>query len=181
MGNTALIARCVEGETALIFMQPDFLISEFQTKQFDMTLRIGDARAEDTRWEGLTNNQGAGLFGPSAETFIRQIYDAERLLIRLVENNGQRHDAVFELAGGRDAFEQVAAACGWTTLSLSTDDYRAIQTLLNAAGFDAGTPDGQWGAGSQSAMRAYQASAGLPETGAADRATLEAMGLGSSE
>jgi peptidoglycan hydrolase-like protein with peptidoglycan-binding domain len=98
-------------------------------------------------------------------------------LIRLVESNGQQHDALFELAGGQEAFEDVAADCGWTTLSLSTDDYRAIQTLLNAGGFDTGTPDGQWGPASQRAMRAYQASVGLSETGAPDRATMEMLGV----
>jgi len=59
---------------------------------------------------------------------------AERLFLRLVESNCQQHEAKFDLAGSQDAFEAVAAACGWTTLSLSlslsmslsTDDYRAI-------------------------------------------------------
>jgi peptidoglycan hydrolase-like protein with peptidoglycan-binding domain len=105
------------------------------------------------------------------------MYDAERLFLRLVESNGQQHDAQFDLAGSQDAIEAVAAACGWTTLSLSADDYRAIQTILNAGGFEVGTPDGQWGPASQSAMRAYQVSVGLPETGAPDRATLETLGV----
>ena len=69
-------------------------------------------------------------------------------------------------------------ACGWTTLSLTKDDYRAIQTLLNAGGFDTGTPDGQWGAGSKEAMKAFQTSVGIPATGAPDRATLQKLGFG---
>lgn len=177
MGLTALIARCMEGETALIFVQDDFLMNDFRRNSFEMTIRIDDQPAQKARWNSLTSNKGAGLFGRDAESFIRNIYDADQLFLRLVESNGQRHDAVFDLSGGQDAFEEVAAACGWTTLSLSTDDYRAIQTLLNAGGFDAGTPDGQWGPASQRAMRAYQASVGLPETGAPDRATLQSLGF----
>lgn len=177
MGQTALVARCVESETALVFVQDDFLMNEYQRNSFEMTLRIDDERPQPSRWNSLTSNKGAGLFGRDAETFIRSVYDAERLFIRLVESNGQHHDALFELAGAQDAFEDVAAACGWTTLSLSADDYRAIQTLLNAGGFDVGTPDGQWGPASQKAVRAYQASVGLPETGAPDRATLEKLGV----
>lgn len=50
--------------------------------------------------------------------------------------------------------------------------------VASAGGFDVGTPDGQWGPASQRAMRAYQASVGLPETGAPDRATLESLGVG---
>ncbi|MBR26596.1 MAG: lytic transglycosylase [Rhodobacteraceae bacterium] len=172
-----LIARCVEGETSFIFVQDDFLMSDFRRNSFEMALRIDDEPARQARWSGLTNSKGAGLFGREAESFIRTIYDADQLFVRLVESNGQRHDALFELAGAQDAFEEVAAACGWTTLSLSSDDYRAIQTMLNAGGFDAGTPDGQWGPASQRAMRAYQASVGLPETGAPDRATLESLGM----
>jgi hypothetical protein len=177
MGQTALVARCIEGETALVFVQDDFLMNDFQRNSFEMTLRIDDQPSQQARWNSLTSNKGAGLFGRDAETFIRSIYDAERLFLRLVESNGQQHDAQFDLAGSQDAIEAVAGACGWTTLSLSTDDYRAIQTLLNAGGFDVGTPDGQWGPASQTAMRAYQASVGLPETGAPDRATLEKLGV----
>lgn len=177
MGQTALVARCMEGETAFVFVQDDFLMNDYRLNTFEMTLRIDDQPSQQSRWNSLTSNKGAGLFGRDAETFIRSIYDANRLFIRLVESNGQQHDALFELAGAQDAIEEIAAACGWTTLSLSTDDYRAIQTLLNAGGFDVGTPDGQWGPASQRAMRAYQASVGLPETGAPDRATLERLGV----
>ena len=177
MGQTALVARCNEGETAFVFVQEDFLMNDFRRNSFEMTLRIDDQPSQQSRWSSLTSNKGAGLFGREAETFIRSIYEAERLFIRLVESNGRQHDALFELAGAQDTFDEVAAACGWTTLSLSGDDYRAIQTLLNAGGFDAGTPDGQWGPASQRAMRAYQVSVGLPETGAPDRATLERLGV----
>lgn len=178
MGMTGLIARCVEGETALIFVQDDFLMADYRRNTFDLTLRVDEAAAQETRWNGLTSNKGAGLFGGEAETFIRTIYDAKRLFIRLTENNGQDHDATFQLAGSDAAFEEVAGACGWTTLSLTKDDYRAIQTLLNAGGFDTGTPDGQWGAGSKEAMKAFQTSVGIPATGAPDRATLQKLGFG---
>lgn len=178
MGLTALIARCVEGETALIFLQDDFLMSDFRRNTFDITLRLDDTTAQQTRWNGLTSNKGAGLFGRDAEDFIRAIYDSKRLFIRLTENSGQNHDATFDLSGSQDAFEKVAGACGWTTLSLTKDDYRAIQTLLNAGGFDTGTLDGQWGAGSKDAMKAFQTSVGIPATGAPDRATLQKLGFG---
>lgn len=177
MGQTVLVARCIEDETAFVFVQDDFLMNDFQRNSFEMTLRIDDQPSQQARWNSLTTNKGAGLFGREAETFIRSMYDAERLFLRLVESNGQQHDAQFDLAGSQDAIEAVAAACGWTTLSLSADDYRAIQTILNAGGFEVGTPDGQWGPASQSAMRAYQVSVGLPETGAPDRATLETLGV----
>lgn len=144
---------------------------------FDITYRIDSAPAQSTRWNELTTNKGAGLFGSGSEAFLRDLYDADDFFIRLTDGDGQRHDAEFDLAGVQTAVEAVAGACGWSTIDLSRDDYRAIQTLLNAGGFDAGTPDGVWGSGSRSAMRAFQEDNDLPPTGAPDRATLEALGV----
>ncbi len=176
-GFTALLAQCREGETSIVFVQDDFLISAIRRNSFDITYRIDSAPAQSTRWNELTTNKGAGLFGSGAEAFLRDLYDAEDFFIRLTDGDGQRHDAEFDLAGIQTAVEAVAGACGWSTIDLSRDDYRAIQTLLNAGGFDAGTPDGIWGSGSRSAMRAFQEENDLPPTGAPDRATLEALGV----
>ena len=176
-GFTALLAQCREGETSIVFVQDDFLMSAIRRNSFDITYRIDNAPAQSTRWNELTTNKGAGLFGSGSEAFLRDLYDAEDFFIRLTDGNGQRHDAEFDLAGIQNAVETVAGACGWSTIDLSRDDYRAIQTLLNAGGFDAGTPDGIWGSGSRRAMRAFQERNDLPPTGAPDRATLEALGV----
>jgi len=180
-GITALLAQCREGETSIVFVQDDYLMSAIRRNSFDINYRIDDAPAQSTRWNELTNNKGAGLFGSASEGFLRGLYDAEEFFIRLTDGNGRRYDAEFDLAGIQDAVEAVAGACGWSTLDLSRDDYRAIQTMLNAGGFDAGTPDGVWGNGSRNAMRAFQEQNGLAATGAPDRATLEALGIQASE
>jgi hypothetical protein len=176
-GITALIAQCREGETSVVFLQDDFLMSAIRRNSFDITYRIDDAPAQSTRWNELTNNKGAGLFGTGSESFLRGLYDADAFFIRLTDGNGRRYDAEFDLSGIQGAIEAVAGACGWSTLDLSRDDYRAIQTMLNAGGFDAGTPDGVWGNGSRNAMRAFQEQNGLAATGAPDRGTLEALGV----
>lgn len=177
-GVTALIAQCREGETSVVFIQDDYLISGLRRSTLDIAYRIDDKEARSTRWSELTSNKGAGLFGAGSEDFLRELYDAKQFFVRLTEGNGETHDAAFDLSGIENAVEAVATACGWTTLSLTRDDYRAIQTLLNAAGFDTGTPDGVWGPGSKRALRAYQEQAGLPPSGAPDRATLESLGFG---
>lgn len=176
--QTSLVARCHEGEAAVIFVQDDFLMTDFRRDTLDVTYRLDSEAAVQTRWSSLTNNLGAGVFRRDAEAFIRAMYDVQSFFIRVTDNSGRRVDGTFDLAGGEEVYEVVAAACGFTTLSLSTDDYRAIQTMLNAGGFDAGTPDGVWGPGSQAAMRRFQATSALPETGAPDRQTLEALGVG---
>ena len=176
--QTSLVARCHEGEAAVIFVQDNFLMTDFRRNTLDVTYRLDSAEAVQTRWNSLTTNMGAGVFRRDAEAFIRAMYDAQTFFIRVTDNSGRRVDGTFDLAGGKAVYETVAAACGFTTLSLSTDDYRAIQTMLNTGGFDAGTPDGVWGPGSQAAMRRFQAANDLPETGAPDRQTLEALGVG---
>lgn len=180
-GLTALLAQCREGVTSIVFVQDYFLIRAMRRDSFDITYRIDSNTAQSTRWNELTSNKGAGLFGSSSEGFLRGLYDAESFFIRLTDGNGQRHDAEFDLAGIQEAIEAVAGACGWSTLDLSPNDYRAIQTLLNAGGFDTGTPDGVWGNESRTAMRAFQEQSGLPITGAADRTTLEALGVKAGE
>ncbi|EAP75444.1 peptidoglycan-binding domain-containing protein [Roseovarius nubinhibens] len=177
-GLTALVVRCTEGETALIYVQDDYLIPDLRRNSFDVTLRIGTQAARSLRWSGLTTNKGAGVFGEEAEEMIRAIYDAGQVFLRITERNGRTHDALFSLAGQTAAFEAVANACGFTTVVLSSDDYHQIQALLNKAGFEAGKPDGQWGPGSRRAMRAFQQSQDLPQTGAPDRASLDALGFG---
>ncbi|MDQ1592022.1 MAG: hypothetical protein QOG71_2649 [Pyrinomonadaceae bacterium] len=52
------------------------------------------------------------------------------------------------------------------------------QAALNAAGYDAGTPDGQAGTRTVAAIRQFQAAKELPQTGKFDDATLTALGLG---
>uniref|UniRef100_UPI004048D322 peptidoglycan-binding domain-containing protein n=1 Tax=Yoonia sp. TaxID=2212373 RepID=UPI004048D322 len=153
-------------------------MTDLRRNTLDVTYRVDSAAAVQTRWISLTTNMGAGVFRRDAEAFIHARHDAQSFFIRVTDNSGRRVDGTFDFAGGEEVDEVVAAACGFTTLSLTTDDYWAIQTMLNAGGLDAGTPDGVWGPGSQAAMRRFQATSDLPETGAPDRQTLEALGVG---
>lgn len=175
--NPSLKAACLEGEARLIFDADDFLLSDFQSNTMAVTARIGDAPTETQRWSKLTTSNGAGLFGSRAEAMIRTLVGEEKVFLRVEENNGESHDLSVRLAGADRVFDEIATTCGFSLLQLDPGDYRAIQTLLNAGGFEAGTPDGQWGSGSRAAMVRYQASEGLAETGAPNRETLERMGI----
>jgi len=174
---TVLVAYCREGETSFVFVQDDYLMKNRGRDEFDIAYRIDDKSAQSTYWSGLTSNKGAGIFGSNAEPFLRKIYDAKEFFIRLTEGNGRRHDAEFELAGTQNVVDAVASACGWSTLDLTQDDYRTIQSLLNAGGFNAGTPDGIWGESSKDALRSFQEQSSLPPTGALDKTTLKALGV----
>lgn len=54
---------------------------------------------------------------------------------------------------------------------------QALQTALNEKGFNAGKADGIMGANTLRALRAYQRSQKLPETGVADLATTASLGI----
>ena len=58
---------------------------------------------------------------------------------------------------------------------MTTDQRMALQRRLNAGGFGAGTPDGVIGEKGRAAIRAYEASRGLRETGVPSLALLEAL------
>ena len=58
---------------------------------------------------------------------------------------------------------------------MTTDQRMTLQRRLNAAGFKAGNPDGVIGEKGRAAIRAYEASRGLRETGVPSVALLEAL------
>lgn len=175
--HPSLKVLCHEGEARVIFDADSFIMGDFQSNTLPVTVRIGSDEAMPQRWSKLTSNKGAGLFGAKAQDFIRKLVGEEKVFMRLEGDRGQLHDLSLKMDGSERVFDEVAGACQFSLLDLDREDYKAIQTILNAAGFDAGTPDGQWGPGSRNAMAGYQASVGLPETGAPDRATLVEMGI----
>ncbi len=59
--------------------------------------------------------------------------------------------------------------------ALSVADVREMQELLNAGGFDSGTPDGRVGRQTRAAIRAYQQSRGVPMDGYASLSILESL------
>ncbi len=177
MKHPTLAVACYEGEARVLFNADSFIMTDFQTYRVPVTIRIDSEDATRTNWGALTSNQGAGLFDGPAQDMIRSLNGASKVFLRLEENNGGKHDLNLDMSGSDEAFKAVAQACGFSLIELTKEDYRAIQTMLNAAGFDTGTPDGVWGNGSRDAMRAYQAQNNLEPTGAPDEATLAAMGV----
>lgn len=64
---------------------------------------------------------------------------------------------------------------GADSSGLTQAQRRELQELLNRAGFDAGTPDGVIGSGTEAAISAYQAANGLPVTGEPSAALLRQL------
>jgi photosystem II stability/assembly factor-like uncharacterized protein len=80
---------------------------------------------------------------------------------------------------GRAGKKKVATTALAQTIAppKSNDTTRNVQQALNAAGYNVGTPDGQAGKLTASALRKYQADRHLPVTGKIDDITLKSLGL----
>jgi hypothetical protein len=170
------MVACFEQEPRVVFNTDSYIMTEYRNNNIPVTVRIDSDDAVQSNWSKLTDNSGGGLFGKAAEDMIRDLRSAEKVFLRLVERNGKTHDLTIDLAGSKKVFEAMAATCKFSLIELTSDDYRAIQTMLNAGGFDVGVPDGIWGNGSRKALTAYQAEKGLDETGVPDEATLRTLG-----
>jgi peptidoglycan hydrolase-like protein with peptidoglycan-binding domain len=69
------------------------------------------------------------------------------------------------------------AAAPQPVFALSSDSVRMVQARLRQLGFYNGTVDGEWGAGSQTALQAFQQAHGLPADGHLNAASVQAMGI----
>ncbi len=75
------------------------------------------------------------------------------------------------LAGGGP----LSQSFGADSSGLTQAQRRELQERLNAAGFDAGTPDGVIGSGTEAAIEAFEAANGLPVTGEPSLAILRRL------
>ena len=162
----------------MVYLTNDYISGDFNSNTLPILVRIDSQRTRNENWSKLTSGRGAGRFGKRALPLMRELAKAEKVFVRLEKRRGGSVDATFQLAGSAKALEMVANTCGETTVGLDRDGYRTVQQLLAAASFYTEPSDGVWGPASKKAMRAFQESKGLHITGAPDRDTLEALGLG---
>jgi hypothetical protein len=174
--NPLLSMGCIENQARFFFSADDDLVTE-KFDRIRVDYQIDQNQAVSTWWFVTTTSRAAGIFGDEAPQFMRKLMDAESISVRITERNGERHVARFLLAGTTELVDKIAALCGFSGLELGRNDLQQIQTLLNAAGYNAGTPDGVWGAGSRRAIQAFQEASGLTPTGIVDHATIKALGL----
>lgn len=90
------------------------------------------------------------------------------------------------VAGSTDVYWYCPTSCPTTSSSSGmscsqvvaggTSYWRTVQTALCALGYDPGVIDGRVGTNTRGAIRRYQASAGLPQTGRIDSATASRLG-----
>lgn len=81
----------------------------------------------------------------------------------------------------RSQSEVIMAEAREVSVPLRRETLAALQVRLNDLGFLTGTADGIFGSQTRTAIEAFQADSGLPETGAPDPATILALLIPSGE
>jgi peptidoglycan hydrolase-like protein with peptidoglycan-binding domain len=116
-----------------------------------------------------------GDFGGITETKVKEYQQANHLPV-----TGKADAAMLEALGvGQHIHAKVDGALldGVLERGEKGDAVRALQEALKARGGVLGV-DGDFGSGTETALRKFQEAGGLPVTGKADRATLESLELG---
>lgn len=106
-----LIMQCREHEKAVVFRPGAYLMIDYKSSSVRVAYRIDGAKVHETRWSGLTDNKGVGAFGADATPVMVELAPAEKVFFRLTEEEGEQHDASFNLAGADKVVEAVNAAC----------------------------------------------------------------------
>lgn len=164
--------RCEAGDIATGILTNGYLAAN--RGKVHVAYRLDGGDAVEARW--LAKQGLAFVRGKQAEKFIREVAASSSIFLRVTESDGESHDVDLSLQGTVEVAEKISEACQFSLLDLSREDLRRVQSLLNAAGYNAGTPDGLWGPGSQRALGRFQEENGLEKTGVVDKASLNALG-----
>lgn len=170
-----LLLACVENQTRVVFVVDERLTADPRTHQVTVEFRIDEEPAKSERWNTSTTDRAVGLWGGPSSAMIRSMLGHDSIYIRVTDDRNRRYQERFDIRGVDDVAARVAAACGWSTLSLTHSDYLAVQQSLRRLGFYDGAIDGAWGPLSQAAMRAFQDANGLAVTGVPDKDTLDLL------
>ena len=123
-----------------------------------------------------------GVYGPATTQAVRQFQRIRRLNVTGVAD-AQTLDLLGvttdQLTSGLSHPVHGSISSDRITASSSRDDIRTLQRVMRSFGFGIAA-DGDYGARTVQAVRAYQRTADLPVDGIADRATLLNMGFDSS-
>jgi len=103
-----LVIRCTEKTTSAVFTTNMFMTNDNPS----VTIRIGDAKAQASRWSRATNYKAVGLWsGAQAIPFIKTLPDNTRLVVRIEDRD--RVDAEFDLADASGPIAKIREACKW--------------------------------------------------------------------
>lgn len=109
-GSSALIIRCKEKKTELIFAPEDYLGTPMSST-IKVVIRINDAPAVSESWSA--SSTGRGSFSPNPVQTIKIIPDSARVFLRAFDFQGVPHDANFDIGEFSIIRDKIKQTCKW--------------------------------------------------------------------
>ncbi|MFJ2687400.1 type VI secretion system-associated protein TagO [Pseudomonas sp. NPDC087342] len=113
-GDTAdFYIRCAEGATSLYFvLAGNFLADSEEYGQ--VTYRVDNQKARTYSFSSSTDNKALGQWGGQyAIPVVKQLFDAQQLVVRITPYNESPVTVTFPVSGLRQAIAPLQLACKW--------------------------------------------------------------------
>ncbi|QIG80564.1 type VI secretion system-associated protein TagO [Stakelama tenebrarum] len=110
-----LVVRCQSNKTELYAIWHDYLGDDSHNVYDNwkyVTRRLGTEPSKKQRW-GISTDNEATFYPTSPITMLKEMVDADRLVLQTTPYNESPVTAVFDLTGSKEAISQVAEACNW--------------------------------------------------------------------
>jgi len=114
-GPVGLVVRCKSNATEMYANWHEYMGDDSRDVYDEwkrVTVRVGDAPAQEQRWDLSTDKQATFTRG-SPIPLLKQMLPADRLVLQSTPYNENPITAVFDLTGIREALAPVAETCGW--------------------------------------------------------------------
>lgn len=115
LARPTLYVRCVENTTALIVhMDGHFMVSSQYHSYGDVDLRIDDNQAFSKSMIESNDNKALGLWnGGTSIPLIRQLFGAEKLIVRATPHRESSMTMEFDISGLEEEIAPLREACHW--------------------------------------------------------------------
>ena len=107
-----LVIRCVENTTALYFHFGGLFMSDLDHGHVEY--RIDKKKPSSRRFQESNDHEALGLWsGAGSIPFIKEMFGAEKLLIRATPHSESMVTGEFNIGGLEQAIEPLRKACHW--------------------------------------------------------------------
>lgn len=105
-----LAVRCKENTTAISVNWGQYI----STQDPDVTWRIDDQPAHETKWSISTNYEAIGKWsGGASIPFVKKLFGHDELLMRITPHGENSVTTSFNISGLREAIKPLRQACHW--------------------------------------------------------------------
>ena len=118
--NIRMWIQCVQNKTAVGIDPGGFVAENVYNDKVKIEYRIDGAPVQTVYWNETVDNEGAGLFNGKGIPFLKKIYNANKIFVRMHNYDYDYYDLEFDLPQGdhysntKKAIDAVAETCNWT-------------------------------------------------------------------